>query len=305
MARRFRFITAVFAYLLVMGTSASAQSDKVSAVPVDLPSCIVQLKKTLPADTLNRLNTGQESIVFQLNPTLGTWIRNKWLWGKSTSPLSKSFAKLGVTNPDDISSIILTSLWRDLHKQPQKLDEQVAKIKAFRFYNAPQVTQKRQIPTALWNTHLTLASGKETIKLQNWKGKVFVILIAFRDYHSIEAVQAMNSLKAQYGKQGLEIIALLHLKMTPHTVVAQEWKDSFMDAAKPTIPIVLDPPDNFVSQLGDALIGPGILSFPSTILIGSDGAMIMRFNSWDAKVIEPLLKQEIENALRNKQSSAR
>lgn len=305
MSRGSSLIVATILCLLLSLNATWAESGKPAAMPSDLSACIAELKKTLPADTLNRLKTGQESVVFQLNSTLGTSIRNKWLWGKSTSPLSKSFAKLGVTNPDDISSIILTSLWRDLHKQPQKVDEQVAKIKAFRFYNAPQVTQKRQIPPALWNTHLTLASGKETIKLQNWKGKVFIILIAFRDYHSIEAVQAMNSLKAQYGKQGLEIIALLHLKMTPHTVVRQEWKDSFMDAAKPTIPVVLDPPDNFVSQLGDALIGPGILSFPSTILIGSDGAMITRFNSWDAKVIEPLLKQDIEKALRNKQPSAR
>ena len=52
-------------------------------------------------------------------------IRNGWKLWAGTSKISKFFRDLGVHHPDDMSSIILTSLHRKLNKKPIQLEEQV------------------------------------------------------------------------------------------------------------------------------------------------------------------------------------
>ncbi len=55
---------------------------------------------------------------------LGKWIRNNWgLW--KGSRLYKFFKLKGITHPDNISSIILSSYYRFITKNDIKLKEQV------------------------------------------------------------------------------------------------------------------------------------------------------------------------------------
>ena len=62
--------------------------------------------------------------------TRGRCLRNAWgLWGGS--PLAKFFNTRGVHHPDDMSGIIMTSLWRRLHGAPIKLEEQAAAAKRY------------------------------------------------------------------------------------------------------------------------------------------------------------------------------
>ena len=292
------FRSTVLSILILLLSCPAGNTKTKGAVetPTNLAQCLVKLKQTLPPETLNLLTSSQESVVFDLNLNVGTWIRNNWLRNQDDSPLKKSFANLGITSPDDISSIILTSLWRDLHKQPLKVSEQVKKIKDYWFFAAPQVTQKRTLSPLLWNSPLILSTGKST-KLESWKGKVFVILIAFRDHHSVSAVQALNILKAQYERRGLQVITLFNAKLTPKTVVTKEWKDAFIASTNPSMPLVLEPTEQFLSEINKSLIYPGSMALPQTILVGANGFMITRFNDWDASFTEKSLRSEVQKSL--------
>lgn len=63
--------------------------------------------------------------------TIGRWIRNNWILGKRDTALVQYFNELGIYHPDDMSSIILTSLYRKLTGKAIDLDEQVEKYKSY------------------------------------------------------------------------------------------------------------------------------------------------------------------------------
>ena len=55
----------------------------------------------------------------------GMSIRNSWKLWAGTSEISKYFRNIGISHPDDMSSIILTSLHRKLNKKPIELEKQI------------------------------------------------------------------------------------------------------------------------------------------------------------------------------------
>ena len=68
-------------------------------------------------------NKIESDAVTELHMTVGMWIRNSWIRHGNDS-LINQFHKIGVYHPDDISSIILTSLHRKLNNKEIKLEEQ-------------------------------------------------------------------------------------------------------------------------------------------------------------------------------------
>ena len=67
----------------------------------------------------------EQTAVTKLHMGTGRAIRNDWgLWGKR-SKLSKFFKSRGIFHPDDMSSIILTSLHRSLNRKPILFEEQI------------------------------------------------------------------------------------------------------------------------------------------------------------------------------------
>jgi hypothetical protein len=110
--------------------SAQSTLDLTSHVPEDLDDAIRWLKTNLPDDTLKFIRDGDESNMASLHFGLGLGIRNGWgLW--SDSRLARWFQGIGISHPDDMSGIILDSLWRDLHGEPRRLEEQVAHYQAY------------------------------------------------------------------------------------------------------------------------------------------------------------------------------
>jgi len=61
----------------------------------------------------------------------GFWIRNNWIRGNRNVPLAKYFRSLGINHPDDMSSIILTSLHRRLNSKKIGVNEQVEEYKVY------------------------------------------------------------------------------------------------------------------------------------------------------------------------------
>ncbi len=107
------------------GTRKAAHRRKTNTFPPTLPMPWRILKKTLSKEDLQAIQASDDEDMAAYHFGLGMGLRNAWgIWGDSR--LSKHFNSLGISHPDDMSSIILTSLWRELHRQPVRLEEQVA-----------------------------------------------------------------------------------------------------------------------------------------------------------------------------------
>ena len=121
--------------LLALVATAFAADYKINAtkdkdsptgvyIPTDLEDCFKELKKMLPAELVSKMKSGTEKNMIKYHFGLGTWMRNNWgLW--SGSRLRDYFKKLGLSHPDDMSSVVLNSFWRHLNNKPLKVDEQV------------------------------------------------------------------------------------------------------------------------------------------------------------------------------------
>jgi hypothetical protein len=80
---------------------------------------------------------------------MGLTIRNCWgLWGHSR--LAKYFNELGIDHPDDMSGIILTSLWRELNHLPMDLAGQIqSSISEARIARAPDPKSNPHCPSGI------------------------------------------------------------------------------------------------------------------------------------------------------------
>ena len=143
-----RFLQGLIVALLIVGcASAEKSQDKarlLDAVPVvenpdhgekdyipqDLYDAINHLKKLLQPEQIQEMKDGSEKEMARYHHGLGTWMRNSWgLWRGSS--ISEWFNSIGIEHPDDMSGIILDSLWRDLNGQDLRLKEQVEHYKAY------------------------------------------------------------------------------------------------------------------------------------------------------------------------------
>lgn len=79
----------------------------------------------------NFKNKPEEDAVTELHFGTGMWIRNNWVHGDRDTALSNYFKDLGIYAPDDISTIILTSLHRTLNKKDIALNKQIETYKAY------------------------------------------------------------------------------------------------------------------------------------------------------------------------------
>jgi hypothetical protein len=86
-------------------------------IPKDLEDAFLELEKMLSPALLNEIRLKSEKDMIEYHHGFGTWLRNNWgLWAGSR--LAQYFRQLGISHPDDMSGVILTSFWRHLHAQP-------------------------------------------------------------------------------------------------------------------------------------------------------------------------------------------
>jgi hypothetical protein len=99
-------------------------------IPKDLPAALTELRKMLPPELLSRMQANPEDDMILYHHGLGTWLRNNWgLW--KGSQLSEYFNQLGIFHPDDMSGIVLDSMWRELNGKPIRLEDQIAHYKEY------------------------------------------------------------------------------------------------------------------------------------------------------------------------------
>ena len=94
-------------------------------IPANVADCFKQLDKLLSYTERKEFTKNREEEVIGLyHMGLGLWMRNNWgLWGGSR--LSHYFNEMGLTHPDDMSSVIITSYHRHLNGKDIKLQEQL------------------------------------------------------------------------------------------------------------------------------------------------------------------------------------
>ncbi len=116
------FFTLLAALLATFGTNAA---DEKAYTPKDVEEAVKHLIATLEPDFLDKARrTSEEEFAGLQQMELGLWMRNNWgLW--EGSHLRDYFNKLGIHHPDDMSSILLCSLWRKLNNIPIKLQDQI------------------------------------------------------------------------------------------------------------------------------------------------------------------------------------
>jgi hypothetical protein len=121
-------IILLFAFSPVFGQK---DSKKENYKPVNLEEAVERLKVIHHDSTKQKiLEMTEDEFLGGAHMGLGMWMRNGWgLWkGKE---LAKYFNSIGIYHPDDMSGIILTSYYRELHGQEWKLDEQVKYYQAY------------------------------------------------------------------------------------------------------------------------------------------------------------------------------
>jgi len=109
-------------------------------IPKDLDDCFKQIDIFWTDSVKQWVRTQTEK---EFNASVhfgfGRWIRNNWqLWGGSR--LSSYFREMGITHPDAMSGIILTSYYRYLNNKEIKLSEQLQEDK-----NYWEILRKKQV----------------------------------------------------------------------------------------------------------------------------------------------------------------
>ena len=95
-------------------------------IPKDLADATAYLDCALDEKTKGSLiNPDEQRTVAMLHFGLGLQLRNKWELWKANNRLVEYFDSLGITHPDDMSGIILTSYYRQLNDKDIKLEQQV------------------------------------------------------------------------------------------------------------------------------------------------------------------------------------
>lgn len=120
-------LTLFFSCLLIL-TSCTAQIK----LPKNLDEAVLYFRQHWTQTELDSFkNKAERDAVIELHRGTGMWIRNNWVYGDRDTALRNYFKDLGIYAPDDISSIILTSLHRTLNNKDIELEKQVASYKAY------------------------------------------------------------------------------------------------------------------------------------------------------------------------------
>jgi len=117
------FILALFVILKIAGQELSEKD--LNNKPTNLNEAIEQLKIIHQDSTKQKIMAmTEDEFMGGAHFGLGMWMRNSWgLW--KGNELAKYFNSIGIFHPDDMSGIILTSYYRELHGQDWDLDNQV------------------------------------------------------------------------------------------------------------------------------------------------------------------------------------
>ena len=126
--RIFKLLTFIFIIIL---TSCKSQPVKI-LLPENLDEAVLYFQQNWTKQQLEIFKIKDErKAITDLHFGAGMWVRNNWIRGDRDTVFTNYFHSLGIFAPDDISSIVFTSLHRTLNKKNIDLDKQIEPYKKY------------------------------------------------------------------------------------------------------------------------------------------------------------------------------
>lgn len=136
------FINLIFVFLFLHSCGQEIKPKNQQNTPKNLNDAILYFEKNWSNKEKKKFKEKPEAeAVLELHMSTGMWIRNNWIRGDRDTSLSNQFKAFEIFHPDDISSIILTSLHRKLNGLPIDLETQV---QIYKDYWAPITDCKKK-----------------------------------------------------------------------------------------------------------------------------------------------------------------
>jgi len=124
-------VPAAVALVVSFGVSSAGAQSSLGPAPANLEAAIRALQERLPAEVLQQMRAGSEDDMVRFHHGLGTSLRNEWGLWSGDSDLARWMRAKGLRHPDDMSSLILTCLWRRMHDRPLRVDAEVRGYQAY------------------------------------------------------------------------------------------------------------------------------------------------------------------------------
>jgi hypothetical protein len=159
-------------FVLLSGGFAYSQTNcdryKDGYIPKNLNDALNYLDcKWSASDKEKFRQIDERDVLATLHFGTGAAIRNSWgLWKKKKTSLRKSFNKMGIYHPDDISGIIFTSFHRTLNNKPIDLDKQVEFYKVYWAKHKVMSDSMAPINNVKWAKKLETYSIGDTVKIR-------------------------------------------------------------------------------------------------------------------------------------------
>lgn len=121
-----------YIFFLLIATTVTAQTDCANYSENYVPKSLDDAMAFMDCNWKDRevfKQKEEKDAVADEHFAKGRWIRNGWGLSEAKNPLYKQFKSLGVTFPEDISTVILTSYHRHLNNRPIDLDGQISDFK--------------------------------------------------------------------------------------------------------------------------------------------------------------------------------
>jgi hypothetical protein len=120
--------------------TSDLQSPSGVYIPSDIQDCFRVLDVMLPASLIESIRVGNEDDLIERHFGLGQWLRNQWGLWSNWSRMKQYFDRLGVSEADSASSLILASYWRYMNGWPIELPRQIVydKIAKDEIRNGPK-----------------------------------------------------------------------------------------------------------------------------------------------------------------------
>ena len=95
-------------------------------VPTTFDEAVIALRQRMPAEALVEFRRARDArVTREYYDSLGLWIRNNWgLWDRG--PLYRDIQRHGMDEPEEMSALLLSSVWRQLHEEPMTVAEHIA-----------------------------------------------------------------------------------------------------------------------------------------------------------------------------------
>ncbi len=256
------------------GKSAASSSNHNNHIyiPANLDEALNELTETLPTKAQQDIKTVTEHEMVCYHDGLGAWLRDNWGL-TNDSRLAKYFNGIGIIHPDDMSAIILHSLWRKLHGQPIELDKQVVTYQDYWLKLRPIVDLSAQLPSDILNAELKETSGEQlSLKGLLEQQDVTVLALCGRgDSNSKRLISELDHMSAKLSQRKAACIAAIDGELEPEA-----------NGARAHVPCRhFYVPKQFFAQVSSALqLEPMVM--PQTLLIRRGGMVLKRFNGLDS-----------------------